>query len=444
MEIVERHSPDYERERRALLWNRRTAPRHPDSIVKARSAVEVAAAVLLATGRGARIAVRSGGHSWWCSPLRDGGMLLDVGALDSIEIDARRLLAWVGPGARTARLARALERRGLAFPLGHCPTVGAGGYLLAGGMGWNPGVWGPACLGVDEVEHVSGDGTAGRCTATDRPELLWAARGAGVGFPGIVTRIRLRLQPLPAVIAQSTYVYALDRLTSVADWATEALPMLGSEVETSLLLGCHRGSGEASLIVSATVFARSSSAARRLLRPLETAPERPAKRECCRPTSFESLYEGAVEAYPKRHRYAADQWWTDASPAAVLGTLAELASEMPSPLSHVLVATPPRREEPGEPGACFSMTATTFVACYAVWDDPAADAVNRGWLERVRARLAPMATGAYVGEADLGAFPERSRTCFRPDVWTRLERLAHEVDPAAVFHRFPARSRAAA
>jgi FAD/FMN-containing dehydrogenase len=132
----------YEDVRRGLLWNARTPGRFPELIVQPRSVDEVVEAVGRARSRDLGVAVRSGGHSWCGAPLRDGSLLVDVGRLDAIEIDLGARRAVVGPAAETGALVERLSRFNLAFPAGHCPTVALGGYLLAGGFGWNYGIWG--------------------------------------------------------------------------------------------------------------------------------------------------------------------------------------------------------------------------------------------------------------------------------------------------------------
>ena len=92
-----------------------------------------------------QVGVRSGGHSWAGSHLRDGGMLLDLSRLTEISIDAEARTATVRPGVRGSDLAGALRAHDLFFPVGHCQGVALGGYLLQGGFGWLSRIFGPAC-----------------------------------------------------------------------------------------------------------------------------------------------------------------------------------------------------------------------------------------------------------------------------------------------------------
>ena len=112
-------------------------------------------AVRLARTNGWTIGIRSGGHSWASNAVRDGGLLLDLSALDGIEIDAEARIARVGPGARGRVLQGALAEHGLYFPTGTCSTVGIGGYLLGGGASFTGQMDGPACHHLVAIDVVT-------------------------------------------------------------------------------------------------------------------------------------------------------------------------------------------------------------------------------------------------------------------------------------------------
>lgn len=71
-EIFWRNDNGYEQARRSAVSNGRKPHRFPDVIVRAQSDGDVMAAVRLAKERGLKIGIRSGGHSWAASFLRDG------------------------------------------------------------------------------------------------------------------------------------------------------------------------------------------------------------------------------------------------------------------------------------------------------------------------------------------------------------------------------------
>ncbi len=156
--LLKRGDPDYERARRAAVWNARTPERFPDAIVIARSEQDVVRAVRLAAAEGMKLGVRSGGHSWAGNHVRDGGMLLDLSQLCDVDVDVDATTAAVQPGCRGDQLLTRLGELGLFFPAGHCIGVALGGYLLQGGYGWNGRVHGPACMSVEAIDVVLADG----------------------------------------------------------------------------------------------------------------------------------------------------------------------------------------------------------------------------------------------------------------------------------------------
>ena len=143
-----RDDAGYEEARRGAVANGRKPDRFPDVIVRPRSDGDVVAAVRLAKKRSLKIGVRSGGHSWAASFLRDGGMLLDLSQMRGFSVDADAQTATVQPALKGSDFNRALLKNGLFFPSGHCMPVSLGGFLLQGGFGWNSRLWGPACCSI--------------------------------------------------------------------------------------------------------------------------------------------------------------------------------------------------------------------------------------------------------------------------------------------------------
>ena len=215
-----RGDAEYESKRQDAIWNAVVPSRFPDAIASPSSRAEVVELVRSAAASGTRIGIKSGGHSWRGAGIRDGGLLLDLGRLQRIEVLPEEGIALAEPGATHQMLADAIVPHGLAFPTGHCPTVGLGGYLLAGGFGWNKRTWGPAVWSVEGHDVVTVDGDELQISAMQHSDLYWAARGGGGGFPGVVTRYRLRLRPLPKIVA-GRVVYPLACLPELLVWAGE-------------------------------------------------------------------------------------------------------------------------------------------------------------------------------------------------------------------------------
>jgi FAD/FMN-containing dehydrogenase len=167
----------------------------PDVIVRAGSVADVAAAVRWAASEGLPVVVRGGGHSVWGAV--PGGLTVDVGALDDIEVDGT--LVRVGGGATWGRVAAELAGHGLGISSGDTASVGVGGLTLGGGIGWMVRAWGLAADQLVGVQLVTASGEVIEVTEAAHPDLMWALRGGGGNF-GVVTRFDFRAHPLPAVV----------------------------------------------------------------------------------------------------------------------------------------------------------------------------------------------------------------------------------------------------
>jgi FAD/FMN-containing dehydrogenase len=157
-DVIRRGDPGYEEARQATCRNRHLPDRYPQVIVQANGEDDVVAAIRLASANSWKVAIRSGGHSFSCNHIREGGMLLDLSRLDQVTIDDDAMTATVGPGCRSNDLDDLLAGRGLFFPVGHCQGVGMGGFLLQGGFGWNSRALGMACESVIGIDYVDGEG----------------------------------------------------------------------------------------------------------------------------------------------------------------------------------------------------------------------------------------------------------------------------------------------
>lgn len=429
----ERGEDGYEEARRAAVWNRRTPPRHPDVIVEARDDDDVVAAVRQAHERGLRIGVRSGGHSWVGSHLRDGGMLLDVSRLDGLEVDAASRTAIAGPGCRG--VTAALAEQGLFFPSGHDRGVALGGYLLQGGFGWNGRVHGPACQSVEAIDVVTAAGEVVRADADHHPELLWAARGSGPGFFGVVLRFHLRLQPSPQHMAISVLRYPAEVMDDIFGWAQEVGPRVPRTVELMVFLqrGAH---GEPELAVTAPALVDSREEAADALSFLATCPMRERATLVVPDTRVElaDLYAAVHEFYPDEHRYAVDNMWTHATAAELLPGLRKIAATLPAaPSSMMWMNWGP---VPERPAMAYSVEDQTYIALYGAWRDAAHDAVNVAWPEDRMREMEHLATGIQLADENLGRRP--ARFVSEPNM-SRLDGIRERYDPHGLFHAWMAR-----
>lgn len=133
------------------------------------------------------LGVRSGGHGISGRSTNDGGIVIDLGHLNGIEVlDEATRRVRIGPGARWQEVAAALQPHGWALSSGDYGGVGVGGLATAGGIGFLSRKHGLTIDHLRAVEMVLADGSVVRASDDENADLFWAVRGAGANF-GIVT-----------------------------------------------------------------------------------------------------------------------------------------------------------------------------------------------------------------------------------------------------------------
>ena len=197
--------PDYETRRH--VWNG-AIDRHPLAIARCTDAEDIAAALKFAAREHLPMTVRGGGHNVAGLAVRDDALMLDLGAMNRVEVDAQACIARVEGGALWRDVDAATQVHGLATTGGFVSTTGVGGYTLGGGVGWLMRSCGLAIDNLLEAEVVLADGR--RVTASDKQhaDLFWGLRGGGGGL-GVVTRFTFRLHPVGEIHAGVVF-YPLD------------------------------------------------------------------------------------------------------------------------------------------------------------------------------------------------------------------------------------------
>jgi FAD/FMN-containing dehydrogenase len=121
----------------------------------------------------------------------EGGVLIDLSAMQAIHIDPDAWVACVEAGTSAGRLTAATEAHGLVIPFGDSPTVGVGGITLGGGIGR---------LGRKVGLTIDGN------------------------F-GVITRFRCRLHPIGAVLGGALFLPATHELIRGVIDLANAAPM---------------------------------------------------------------------------------------------------------------------------------------------------------------------------------------------------------------------------
>ena len=447
-EVLPANAPDFAAVRSALVWNKLKPDRSPDVIVRVKNECDVIEAINFARENRLKVVARGGGHTWCGLAVRQGGMTIDLSALSESRIDATRRTAVIQPVISNRELARRLGEHGLAFPIGHCPTVKAGGYLLNGGMSWNMSHWGPACLSVEAVEFVTADGKLIKASATEHQDLYWAARGCGPGMFAVATRFHLKCYPLPRAIATSNYSFSLHDLKEVVDEVVALGRKMPDTVELSIFLikaptelagACKDHNGKMCM-VSAVAFGMTRGESEAALAPLDqgTMVKKALARTFNEPSNFEQLAIASGETWPENHRNLCENLCSRASPSDMLMALREKFVEAPSAKSVIVFvqSTGPRNLLEPHPEVALSMDATSYGGSWAIWEKEEDDDANRKWQDEVIAIMRPFTGQHYIGETDIVQDPSRVKESYSTEKWKRLEEVRARYDPQGVFFGF--------
>jgi FAD/FMN-containing dehydrogenase len=435
--IFDRGDVGYEAVRRGSMWNQRVPDRFNKAVVMAESTDDVVAAVKAARAQNLKITVRSGGHSWAATFLREDCILIDLSKMDSFSVNSESLTASVEPGLQGTVLNQALRKHDLFFPSGHCATVGLGGFLLQGGFGWNSRLWGPACVSVSGIQVVTATGDLLYANSEQNSDLFWAARGAGPGFFGVVTRFDLCLQPRPKVMMRSDYLLPIDSLEEVMSWALDVQPQIARNIEAMVFVRRDLfGHSGPAVLLTGPVMAENRDEAVEALSVLESCPvkDRAMLREVNVATEFDDLIQGGEDLlYPRGKRYASDNMWTSAPAADLVPGLNRIAHNLPAPPSHMMCMLwgPPQPL----PDMAFSVQDNLYVALYSVWDDPSLDAEHQAWVTDHMRAMEPLSSGIQLADENLAARPFKF---LADENFGRLQKIRARWDPSELFHSYMA------
>jgi FAD/FMN-containing dehydrogenase len=202
----------------------------PLVIALCKNTTGVADALKYARQNNLPVAIKSGGHCMEGFSCNDGGMVINLSALNTIEwIDKNNIK--VGPGCTLSSIYDAILPKGKILPGGSCAGVGIGGLTLGGGYGLLGRKFGLTCDSLQEITMVDASGNI-RNSAND-PELLWACRGGGNGNFGVITEMKFRLSKAPALLQSYRFKsYKVDAVKA------KAVLQKWFEVTANLPTGC--------------------------------------------------------------------------------------------------------------------------------------------------------------------------------------------------------------
>src|SRR6056297_1833093 len=338
-ELLRPGDPNYDETR--AIWNG-MIDRRPALIARAMGISDVIAAVNFAREQDIVLAIRGAGHNIAGNAVCDDGLMLDLSAMRSVQVDPKEKTARVEPGATLADFDHEAQAFGLATPLGINSTTGVAGLTLGGGFGWLTRKYGMTVDNLRSVDVVTADGERRRASEDENPDLFWGLRGGSGNF-GVATSFEFDLHEVGPEVLAGPVVYpgedAAGVLRHVRDFNEEApdeaavWAILRKAPPLPFLPSDTHGVG---VLVVVAFYAGDMDEGEQVLEPLRSygdpiadavGPHRYAEFQ----QSFDPLLTEGARNYWKSHNF-------DELPDEAIDTAVEYAAEIPSPLSEIFFA----------------------------------------------------------------------------------------------------------
>jgi FAD/FMN-containing dehydrogenase len=412
--------------------------RHPAVIARATTARDVANALDFARAHGLPVAVRGGGHSVAGYSTVDHGMVVDLGPMKRIEVDADRRRARVQAGVTWGELDRITQQHGLATTGGRMTTTGVAGFTLGSGSGWLERLHGLACDNLLSAEVVLADGHVVTASETEHPDLFWGLKGGGGNF-GVVTEFEFQLHQVGPLLTGGLVLHPRARAPEVCRFFRDFMRDAPREVGAGLVF-MHAPpapfvpdelQGRPAVAIIACYFGPIDEGAA-VLAPLKSFAT-PAV-DLIGPTSYVDLQAITDPGNPPgRRNYWRSEMLADLPDAAIDAMIA-CATTATSPAS-VLVMGPVGgavADVPDDSTPIGGRTAPWLYHCYGIWTDND-DEHHIGWVRATEQAMRPFTTVGIAMNFVSDITAARVRRTFGAEKYRRLEALKAIYDPENVF-----------
>ncbi|MEU0090008.1 FAD-binding oxidoreductase [Kribbella sp. NPDC006257] len=423
-EIIEPGGAEYEAVSGSVL-----VAGSPAVVVRPSTVADVQKAVRFAADSGLELSVRGGGHAFAGFGTNDGGVVIDLSKLASVElVDKERHLVRIGGGALWGQVAATLATHGLAISSGDTKSVGVGGLTLSGGIGWKVRKYGLAIDNLVAVELVTAEGEVVRASAEENPELFWAIRGGGGNF-GIVTAFEFEAHPTTEVFHGKLTFPAAEAAGVLQGWADYLRTAPEELTSTVTLANPFTGGPEAPIEILVAFDGDSQEQANEVIDPIRRLGTVLADTVVRKPVA-DTLEEGFAPPpgikVVNRSAFVAEE-----SVPEVLKILAEVGTSERSPILALRSVGGAVARVADDATAYAHRQAELMVLVTVVGPAPVVEAAQPG-LDAIWARLAPHITGAYANFL-ASATDEDVAAIYPTETYKRLAAVKSQYDPGNLF-----------
>jgi FAD/FMN-containing dehydrogenase len=423
------------------LWNA-IVDRRPALIARPKTPADVAAAILSARDADMDIGIRCGGHSLAGHSIAEGGITIDLSAMNQVEVDPVAATARVGGGALLNDVGEAAAPHALAMPFGHVSHTGVGGLTLGGGIGWVMRRYGLAVDSLRSAELVTAEGDVVTASEAENPDLFWALRGGGGNF-GVVTEFRFDLHPFGPEALGGLILHRLEDASDVLRFSRDFMETAPDELtvfETFMTVPPEapfpadlQGRPVLGLGV---LYTGPIAEGEKVLRPLREFG-RPAL-DIVAPMAAIAVQQMLDPTAPHGMRNYSRSHWLEELPDSAIDELVGRHAEVPSPMSLVINGRMGGAVEriPREATAFGHRNANRLLLVVSAWwegdDDEQID-----WCQGIFDAMTPHSTGGVYMNFVEDEGDHRVRAGYADDIWLRLVAAKRRWDPENVFHLNP-------
>jgi FAD/FMN-containing dehydrogenase len=434
-EVIAPGDDEYEEARR--VYNG-MIDKHPAAVVRCTGPADVAAVIGVAQSEGVDLSVRGGAHSAPGFGTNDGGLVIDLSALQDVVVDPDARTVRAGGGCTWSVFNDGTHAHGLATTGGIIGSTGIAGLTLGGGIGYLARKYGLSCDNLLSAEVVTADGEVLTASESEHADLFWALRGGGGNF-GVVTTFEYRLHPV-AEIYGGPIAYPVDRTDEVLrfyrEYIAEAPEELGGFVGFHLAPPLPFLPEEwhfKNVCLAVPCWAGRIEEGEKMIQPFLDVVETVGSHVGAMPypalnTAFDALLPAGLQHYWKASfaRELSDE---------AIAVHAEYGAVVPAIQCAVhLYPINGAVQRVAADETAFAYRDVNFSPVIAgMWEDPADNEQNIAWVRGYYEALEPYsAEGGYINFMD-GDDQSRIKANYRGN-YDRLSAIKATYDPANLFH----------
>jgi FAD/FMN-containing dehydrogenase len=434
--IVLPADPDYDEVRK--IWNA-MIDRRPAVIVQCSDADDVSPAIAFARENGLEISIRGAGHNIAGNALCDNGLMIDFSNMKNVHVDAAKRRAYVEPGATLSDFDAAVQKHGLATPVGINSTTGISGLTLGGGFGWLTGKYGMTIDNLISAEVITADGKKLRARENENADLFWALRGGGGNF-GVVTLYEFKLHPVGPEVLAGLLVFPFEQARQVLTQYREFMKSAPEDLSVWVVLRqapplpfLPKDVHGKEVVILPVFYAGNVTQGKELVEPLRRFGNPHgeyigAQSYTDWQKAFDPLLTPGARNYWKSHNLKV---LSD----GVLDVVIDFAGRMPSPQCEIFIGllAGAANRVPPDAMAYAHRDAKFVLNVHARWDQAADDKRCISWAREFFKSSVPYASGSvYVNfmTADEG---DRISSAYGSN-YRRLVQIKRRYDPENIFH----------